>query len=259
MNDTSGATVPGRGAGERDTSVELHVLLACFGERKGAAEGHARLDRLIAQGDCEILDQVVVRVNSRRAARVSDPRRTLAGSLTAALTWGVFGFLAGGLQGLGVWAVMGAVCGGLYASLFEHLLSKNDLARVGRSLPADSSAILAFIRGSDPQTILSVVASFHPTTASVAAVTSSLSARVHRRSRRDHDATSSAGDRTAADRASTNLRVPKSDDLTGSVLVRPGGDDELASGRLSVRGHRVHREVRERKRRGFRTRRASGR
>ena len=62
----------------------------------------------------------------------------------------------------------------------EHLLTKDELARVGRSLPADSSATVAFVRGADPERLLSSVAAFQPTSASVAAVTSSLSARVRR-------------------------------------------------------------------------------
>ena len=48
--------------------------------------------------------EVVVKVNAKRKARVHDPRRTLAGTLTSALTWGIFGLLAGGAgqpRGLG--------------------------------------------------------------------------------------------------------------------------------------------------------------
>ena len=43
--------------------------------------------------------------------------------------------------------MLGAVCGGLYAYYFEHLLTKDELKRVGGRLPADSSAIVAFVRG----------------------------------------------------------------------------------------------------------------
>ena len=89
----------------------------------------------------------MVAINAKRRARVHDPRRTLGGTLTPALTWGIFGLLAGGLERLAVWAVLGAVCGGLYAYYFEHLLTKDELKRVGGRLPADSSAIVAFVRG----------------------------------------------------------------------------------------------------------------
>ena len=67
-----------------------------------------------------------------------------------ALTWGVFGLLAGGLKSLAIWAVIGAVCGGLYAYYTEHLLTKNELKRLGGRLPVDSSAIAAYVRGTDP-------------------------------------------------------------------------------------------------------------
>ena len=92
-----------------------------------------------------ILDQVVIAVNAKHTARVHDPRRTLAGSLTPALTWGIFGLLAGGLESLAVWAVLGAICGGLYAYLFEHRLTKDELGRIGGSLPANSSALVAWV------------------------------------------------------------------------------------------------------------------
>ena len=134
--------------------------------------------RLAQNGDA-ILDQVVVAINAKRRARVHDPRRTLGGTLTPALTWGIFGLLAGGLERLAVWAVLGAVCGGLYAYYFEHLLTKDELKRVGGRLPADSSAIVAFVRGADPRRILSSTDAYQPATASVAAIRADLSAQVH--------------------------------------------------------------------------------
>jgi hypothetical protein len=103
----------------------------------------------------------------------------LGGTLTPALTWGIFGLLAGGLESLAVWAVLGAICGGLYAYYFEHLLTKDELKRIGGRLPADSSAIVAWVRGSDPRRILSATAPFEPATASVAAISADLSAQVH--------------------------------------------------------------------------------
>ena len=159
--------------------AELCVLLACFAGRKRAAKIRRQLDKRIGQGGDAILDQVVVEVDAKRKARVHDPRRTLAGTLTPALTWGIFGLLAGGLESLAVWAVLGAVCGGLYGYYFEHLLTKDELKRIGGRLPGDSSAIVAWVRGADPRRILSSTASYQPATASVAAVTADLSAQVY--------------------------------------------------------------------------------
>jgi uncharacterized membrane protein len=171
--------VPASTPRDPDAGAELCVLLACFAGRKQAAKIRRKLDERIRQGGDAILDQVVVAVNAKRRARVHDPQRTLGGTLTPALTWGIFGLLAGGLQSLAVWAVLGAVCGGLYAYYFEHRLTKDELKRIGGRLPGNSSAIVAFVRGPDPRRILSSTASYQPTTASVAAVTPDLSARVY--------------------------------------------------------------------------------
>ena len=95
--------------------------LACFAGAKRAAKIHRELNKRIEQGGDAILDEVVVKVNAKHKAQVHDPRRTLAGTLTPALTWGLFGLLAGGLKSLAVWAVVGAICGGLYAYYSEHL------------------------------------------------------------------------------------------------------------------------------------------
>ena len=158
---------------------ELCVLLACFAGHKRAAKIRRQLDKQLGQSGDAILDQVVVTVNAKHKARVHDPRRTVAGTLTPALTWGIFGLLAGGVESLAVWAVLGAICGGLYAYLFEHLLTKDELKRIGGSLPDDSSAIVAWVRGPDPQRILSSTVPFQPATASVAAITADLSAQVY--------------------------------------------------------------------------------
>ena len=158
---------------------ELCVLLACFSGPKRAAKIRSPLDKRIGGNGDEMLDQVVLRINARHKAQVHDPRRTWAGTLTPALTWGIFGLLAGGLESLAVWAVLGAVCGGLYAYYFEHLLTKNELERIGGRLPGDSSAIVAFVLGRDPRRVLSSTASYEPATASVAAVSQDLSARVY--------------------------------------------------------------------------------
>src|SRR5215212_11305913 len=159
--------------------AELCVLLACFAGAKRAAQIRRQLDKRIGQSGDAVLDQVVLKVTAKRKALVYDPRRTLAGSLTPALTWGIFGLLAGGLQGLAVWAVLGAICGGLYAYYTEHLLTKDELKRIGGRLPSNSSAIVAFVQGTDPRRVLSSTASYQPATASVAAVTADLSAQAY--------------------------------------------------------------------------------
>jgi hypothetical protein len=171
--------VPARPPEDGGAGTELCVLLACFAGAKRAAQIRSQLDKLIAAGGDTVLDQVVLKVDAKHKALVYDPRRTLAGSLTSALTWGIFGLLAGGLQGLGVWAVLGAVCGGLYAYYTEHLLTKNELKRIGGRLPGNSSAVVAFVQGTDPRRILSATASFEPATASAAAIGADLSARAY--------------------------------------------------------------------------------
>lgn len=166
-------------AHEGGPGTELCVLLACFAGPRQAARIRRQLDKRIAQSGDAVLDQVVVKINARRRAQVHDPGRTLGGILTPMLTWGIFGLLAGGLRSLAVWAVLGAVCGGLYAYYFEHLLTKDELKRIGGRLPGNSSAIVAFVRGSDPRRVLSSAAACQPATASVAAVTADLSAQVY--------------------------------------------------------------------------------
>ena len=165
---------PGAGATERQC-----LLLACFAGAKRAAKIHRELNKRIDQGGDALLEQVVVKVDSKHKVQVHDPRRVVAGTLTPALTWGIFGLLAGGLKGLAIWAVVGAICGGLYAYYFEHLLTKDELKRIGGRLPVDSSAIVAFVRAADPRRLLSSAASFEPATASVAEIAPDLSAQVH--------------------------------------------------------------------------------
>jgi uncharacterized membrane protein len=169
MSSGPADALPARAPQDGGAGTELCVLLACFAGAKRAAKIRRQLDKRISQSGDAILDQVVLKVTAKHKALVYDPRRTLAGSLTPALTWGVFGLLAGGLQGLAVWAVLGAVCGGLYAYYFEHLLTKDELKRIGGRLPGNSSAIVAFVRGPDPRRVLSATAAPQPATATVAA------------------------------------------------------------------------------------------
>ena len=173
------AGVPAQAPEYEGTATELCILLACFAGRSQAAKTRRHLDKSIVQSGDAILDQVVVKISSKHRALVYDPRRTLAGSLTPALTWGIFGLLAEGPRGMVVWAVLGAVCGGLYAYYFEHLLAKDELRRIGGRLPGDSSALVAFVRGPDPRRILSSAAALQPVTVSVAAVTADLSGQAY--------------------------------------------------------------------------------
>ena len=130
---------------------------------KRAGKVRRQLDKRIAQGGDAILDEVVVKVNAKHKVQVHDPRRMLAGTLTPVLTWGLFGLLAGGLKSAwrsGRWSAPSAAACTRYYS--EHLLTKDELKRIGSRLPADSSAIFAWLRAADPRRILSSAASFQP-------------------------------------------------------------------------------------------------
>jgi hypothetical protein len=170
------------GDARADTSAKrdraLGVLLECFGATKSASKARRGLDaQLKAQGDA-LLDTVVLHVSAKHKASVYDPRRVVRGTLTAALTWGLFGLVAGGLKGLAIWAILGAVCGGLWAYYTEHILTKSELARVGTGLPASSSALVAWAETTDPRGLLKAAASHAPATASVAGIGDDLTARV---------------------------------------------------------------------------------
>ena len=82
----------------------------------------------------------------------------MQGTLTATLTWGLFGLVAGGLKSLAIWAILGAVCGGLWAYYTEHLLRKDELTRIGARLPASSSALVTFAETRDPRSLLKAAA-----------------------------------------------------------------------------------------------------
>ena len=125
-----------------------------------------------------MLDEVVLQVNARHRTRSTTRAGSSAGTLTSALTWGLFGLLTGGIASGGLWAILGAVCGGLFAYYTEHLLTKDELKRIGRRLPANSSAITAFVRAGDARRVLASAAASDPAEASVAAIGADLSARV---------------------------------------------------------------------------------
>jgi hypothetical protein len=154
------------------------VLLECFSGTKAAGKVRHGLDaQLKSQGDA-LLDTVVLQVSAKHKASVHDPRRVVQGTLTAFLTWGLFGLVAGGLKGLAIWAILGAICGGLWAYYTEHLLRRDGLARIGARLPASSSALLTFAETTDPRGLLKAAASHGPATASVAGIGNDLTARV---------------------------------------------------------------------------------
>jgi outer membrane lipoprotein SlyB len=156
----------------------LGVLLECFGATKSAGKARRGLDaQLKAQGDA-LLDTVVLRVTAKHKVSVYDPRRVVQGTLTATLTWGLFGLVAGGLKSLAIWAVLGAICGGLWAYYTEHLLRKDELTRIGARLPASSSALVTFAETRDPRSLLKATAAHAPATASVAVIGDDLGARV---------------------------------------------------------------------------------
>ena len=163
----------GRAAG----SSPLCVVLAAFPGRRGASRARRELDKEFRSAGAKILDEVVLAVDAKHNARVHDPHRVIAGSLTSALTWGLFGLAASGEDGLVVWAVLGAVCGGGYAYVSEHLLSKSELHRIGGQLDADSSVLVAYLESASEQTAVEGAAK-HATTASAAAIDSDLSVRL---------------------------------------------------------------------------------
>ena len=165
------------GTGARG-GVQVGILLECFSGDKAAGKARHGLDaQLKSQGDA-LLDTVVLRVDAKHQASVYDLRRVVQGTLTAFLTWGLFGLLAGGLKGLAIWAILGAICGGLWAYYTEHLLRKDELARIGAQLPASSSALLTTAETTDPRNLLKAAAAHGPATASAAGIGDDLAVRV---------------------------------------------------------------------------------
>jgi membrane associated rhomboid family serine protease len=160
------------------SQARVCLLLACFRGARTAARARRTLGRQLTGGGDSVLDEVILRVDSRHRARVYDPRRVIAGTLTSALTWGVFGLITGGVASGGAWAIIGAVCGGLFAFYAEHVLTKDELKRIGRRLPGDSSAIAAFVAAGDGRRVLASAAPCQPAQASVAAIGADLSAEV---------------------------------------------------------------------------------
>jgi uncharacterized membrane protein len=177
MSGGSAEQIPA-GTAENAPGTQMCLLLACFRGARTAARARRKLDKQISNAGDTVLDEVVLRVDARHATRVYDPRRVAAGTLTSALTWGVFGLLTGGVASGGVWAIIGAVCGGLFAYYSGHLLTKDELKRIGKRLPGNSSAVAAFVRTENASRVLTSAARSEPTEASVAAMGADLSAHV---------------------------------------------------------------------------------
>jgi hypothetical protein len=154
----------------------LCVVLACFSGRRAAGRARRDFGKAMHGKGTSILDEVVVVVNAKHRARVHDPHRVLAGTLTAALTWGLFGLCSGGGTGLVIWGVLGAICGGAYGYFSEHILTKTELKQVGAQLPANSSAILAYVETGDADAALAHLPA-DATAASAAVITPDLTAR----------------------------------------------------------------------------------
>jgi hypothetical protein len=162
------------------SSRDVAVVLLCFAGKKSASTHQDPLQAGLRWAGDTVLQTTILQVNSKRKASVHDPRRVMAGTLTAALTWGLFGLVAGTnkVESTITWAVIGAACGGLYAYLTEHVLTKSELARMGRSLAANSSALVMYAETNDPAKLLAAAAPYTPSTASVAAIDTDLAPRV---------------------------------------------------------------------------------
>lgn len=73
------------------TEKSLKVLLVCFDGCKRAPSVHYSLGEKIKVDGGDVLSTTVLRVDAKGRARVYSPRRTLAGTMTPAVTWGVSG------------------------------------------------------------------------------------------------------------------------------------------------------------------------
>ena len=206
-------------AGER-RQVAAAVVLVCFsGAKRAGHERRALEARLRGDGD-HLLATTVVGVDAAGKVSVRDPRRVLAGALTSALAWGIFGLVSGGWPSLLISAAFGAVWGGWMARAHAHHLTGAQLARAGARLPRDSSALLVFTDATDAGSVLEAAGSVTPTLASVASIADDLSATIL-----PADIVSVASTDTQADRVSMVLvryRDPTAADLVADRLAATG-------------------------------------
>ena len=159
---------------------QLALALFCFDGENAAAKARKSFEHKLSAAGHAVLQTTILRVNAKHAASVHDPRRVVAGTLTSALTWGLFGLIAGTnrIESLIIWAVLGAICGGAYAYFSEHVLRKSELARIGAGLGPGTSALIITAETSDPQNLLGASAAYAPSAASVAVIAPDLTARV---------------------------------------------------------------------------------
>ncbi len=209
---------------------QLAVLLACFADAKAAGKAREPLDAKLRSAGDVMLDTTVVEVNAKHKASVHDPRRVVMGTLTAGLTWGLFGLVTGGWLSLVIWAVLGALCGGAYAYYGEHLETKAELAHLGGRLSAPSSALLMFAETNDARRLLSATADHTPSVASIAAIDGDLGAHVF----------AGAGNPIEVSRGSGGAGItPDQDAAVGMVMVRypaPGTAKEVAARLIKSNG-----------------------
>jgi uncharacterized membrane protein len=210
----------------------ISFLLVCFDGHKTAAKHRRPLNNQLRQDGAELLDEVVLSVSPKRKVHGYDPRRTLAGALTPALTWGVFGLLTsdGSWASFLLWAVLGAVGGGLAAFYLEHTVSKTSLTRAGEQLPANSSALGLFVRSGDAETMLRSTVPFAASVASVAGIDADLSAQVW-------SGTSNPTEQTTPANASSPS--PDDETLVSMVLLRFKGRDGAQRSWAEVTGGKV--------------------
>lgn len=159
---------------------QVAVALLCFAGKKAASSAQDAFEETLRSNGDVVLQTTILQVNDKHKASVHDPRRVQAGTLTAALTWGLFGLVAGSnkLVSTIVWAAIGAICGGLWAYATEHALSKSELERIGKRLSPNSSALVTYIETADAAKILAAAAQYKPSTASAAVIDADLRTRV---------------------------------------------------------------------------------
>lgn len=159
---------------------QVAVALLCFSGKKAASTHQDALEEGLRSAGDKVLETTVLQVTEKHKASVHDTRRVVVGTLTAGLTWGLFGLVAGTnkVESTVIWAVIGAICGGLYAYASEHVLTKSELERIGRSLAPNSSALLMYVETGDAARLLTTAAQYTPTVASVAAIDADLAPRV---------------------------------------------------------------------------------
>lgn len=156
----------------------LAALLVCFDGKRAAGKARRSLERRLRADGHRVFDTTVLQVDGKHHAGVHDPRRVVAGALTALLTWGVFGLVTGGVASLISSAVLGAAWGGVVAYFAVHHTTKTQLGRLGSQLPANSSALLSFVSTSDPGQPLAAAARAGSSAASVALIAEDLATRV---------------------------------------------------------------------------------